>query len=97
MLGWGAHYAIGLTFAAVLVLGAGLEWARAPSLGPALLVGILTVGAPYLILQPALGAGIAASKLPNPNLARVQSLLTHTVYGLGLFGSAKLLSHLLQG
>jgi hypothetical protein len=41
-------------------------------------------------MQPGMGAGIAASKTPNPNVARLRSIVTHTVYGIGLYGSALL-------
>jgi hypothetical protein len=40
------------------------------------------------VMQPAMGAGIAASRTPRPNLARLRSVVTHTVYGLGLYASA---------
>jgi hypothetical protein len=66
----------------------GLEWVRHPTIGPALLVGIGTVLAPFLVLQPGMGAGVAASRTPRPVAARVQSLVTHTVFGLGLYASA---------
>jgi len=84
-LGWIAHYLIGITFAFVLLIVFGIEWMANPTLIPALLVGILTTVAPYFMMQPAFGFGVAAAKLPNPNLARLRSLLTHTIYGLGLY------------
>src|SRR5262245_1563532 len=64
LIGWCAHYAIGLTFSALLLATFGLQWGRSPSLGPALLIGVATVAAPLLVLQPAMGAGIASSKTP---------------------------------
>jgi hypothetical protein len=94
-LGWCAHYAIGVTFAALLLAVKGLGWAHSPSLLPALFVGLATVAAPLFVLQPALGAGIASSKAPDPNAARLRSVLTHAVYGLGLYVSARLWSALL--
>ena len=81
-------------FAALLLAIWGLEWAQRPTLAPALAVGIGTVAAPFLILQPGMGAGIAASRTPRPNAARLQSLLTHTVFGLGLFATASLINFL---
>jgi hypothetical protein len=48
----------------------------------------VTVLAPLLILQPALGAGIASRKTPTPIFNCVKSLATHTVYGCGLFLAA---------
>jgi hypothetical protein len=52
-----------------------------------LIVGIGTVAAPFLLMQPGMGAGIAASRTPNPSAARLQSLITHAVFGLGLYGA----------
>ena len=90
VIGWCAHYAIGIAFAALLLLISGPDWARSPSLTPAIAIGLATVAAPLFVLQPAMGAGIAASKTPNPNAARLRSVLTHAVYGLGLYASASL-------
>jgi len=95
LLGWGAHYALGITFAALLLSTFGLKWARSPSLLPALFIGIVTVTAPLLILQPALGAGIASSKTPKPLFNSLKSLVTHTVFGVGLYLAALALAALL--
>lgn len=91
-IGWIAHYAIGIGFAAALLVLYGVEWARQPTLGPALIVGLGSVVAPFLIMQPGMGAGVAASRTPRPNAARFQSVVTHTVFGLGLFVAAFLLN-----
>ncbi|CAN5909946.1 DUF2938 domain-containing protein [soil metagenome] len=87
-IGWATHYAMGITFAALLLAVFGLSWARTPSLLPALLIGIVTVAAPLLVLQPALGAGIASSRTPRPLFNSIKSLVTHTVYGFGLYLAA---------
>ncbi len=92
IIGWGAHYTIGLSFAFLLVGIYGSDWLNSPDVFPALLIGITTIIAPFFIMQPAFGFGIAASKVPNPNIARLKSLLTHTIYGLGLYFSALLLN-----
>jgi hypothetical protein len=88
LLGWGAHYAIGIAFAALLVSIVGLDWARAPSLVPALLVGLVTVVAPLFVLQPALGAGIASSKTAAPLFNAAKSVVTHAVFGVGMYLAA---------
>jgi hypothetical protein len=88
-LGWATHYAIGISFAALLLATFGLEWAHAPTLPPALLVGVSTVAAPLLVLQPALGAGIASRKTATPLRSSLKSLATHTVFGLGLYLAAR--------
>jgi hypothetical protein len=66
----------------------GLSWARSPSLLPALFVGVSTVLAPLLLLQPALGAGIASSRTSRPVFNSLKSVMTHVVFGLGLYLSA---------
>jgi hypothetical protein len=88
ILGWLAHYAIGVIFAAMLLAIWGLGWAENPTLLPALIVGVATVVAPFFILQPALGAGILASKTPKPNVARLRSIFVHCSFGIGLYLSA---------
>jgi hypothetical protein len=91
-LGWVAHYSIGIAFAFLLLAIWGLGWARSPTIWPALVVGLGTIVAPWFVLQPGMGAGVAASKTPNPRAARLRNLATHTVYGIGLFLSAVALS-----
>jgi len=86
--GWIAHYSIGISLALSFVALAGTGWLASPALLPALAFGIATVVFPYFVLQPALGFGIASSKAPRPSAARLKSLGTHTVFGLGLFLSA---------
>ena len=88
-MGWCAHYAIGISFAALLLACFGLKWGRSPTLLPALFVGMVTVVAPLFVLQPALGAGIASSKTPAPVFNSVKSLITHTIFGVGLFLAAR--------
>jgi hypothetical protein len=84
-IGWCAHYSIGVSFSALLLWTYGLEWAHSPSMLPALFIGIATVIAPLLILQPAMGAGIASWKTPRPLFNSMKSLATHTVFGLGMY------------
>lgn len=87
-LGWAAHYIIGVSFAGLLVLAAGAEWARSPTIFPALITGIVSVLAPLFILQPAMGAGFASVRTPTPLLNNLRSLANHTVFGVGLYLAA---------
>jgi hypothetical protein len=84
-VGWSAHYAIGVTFALAFVVLASGDWFARPTLLPALLYGMGTVVFPFFIMQPSLGFGIAASRTPKPTQARMKSLATHTVFGVGLY------------
>lgn len=96
LLGWCTHYAIGVIFAGALLVIWGIEWAHQPTLLPALIVGMVTVAAPFFILQPGMGAGIAASKTPEPDIARRRSVVAHLSFGMGLYLSALVLSFLIQ-
>src|SRR4051812_12430475 len=87
LIGWSAHYLTGIAFAAVLLGIWGLAWIQDPTLAPALIVGIGTVAAPFLLMQPGMGAGIASSHTPRPGAARLQSVITHTIFGFGLYAA----------
>ena len=95
-VGWIAHYTIGVTLALILVVLTSGEWLARPTLLPALLYGIATVLFPFFIMQPSLGLGIAASRTPRPTQARLKSLVTHTVFGIGLYVSALGVSYVLR-
>lgn len=92
--GWIAHYLIGITFALVFVALVGDSWLQRPTLIPAVVFGVVTVLAPFAILQPAFGFGFAASKTPHPAQARVRSLLNHAAFGVGLYFFALLVNRL---
>lgn len=96
--GWGEAYRLGISLpdrdrfcfcpSATERRRLGAVWLDAPSLTLGLLAGGLTLFAPFIILQPALGFGIAASQTPRPSLARLLSVLTHLAWGFGLYIAA---------
>jgi hypothetical protein len=94
-VGWAAHYLIGTAFALVFVLLVSSRWLQHPTLLPALAFGMATTLVPLFIMQPSFGLGIAGSKTPNPNRVRLKSLMTHTVFGVGLYIWALVLNRLL--
>ncbi len=96
-IGWIAHYATGVVFALVFVLLTSGDWLARPTVLPALLYGIGTVVFPFFIMQPSFGLGIAASRTPNPTQARLKSLGTHTIFGVGLYVCALGVSYVMRG
>lgn len=84
-VGWIAHYMIGVTFAVAFLVLVGNNWLQHPTLVPAILFGVVTVLAPFFIMQPAFGLGFAASKTPNPAQARLRSLMNHASFGISLY------------
>jgi hypothetical protein len=91
-LGWLVHYAVGVAFAALLVAIAGLEWLDRPAPWAAVAFGAATVAAPLFVMQPAMGAGFAASRTPTPVANCLRSLANHVVFGIGLYLSALLVA-----
>ncbi|MEM1130791.1 MAG: DUF2938 domain-containing protein [Pseudomonadota bacterium] len=87
-LGWVMHYAVGAIYGLVLAVVMGAGWMAAPTVLPALILGWLTVGFGWFLLQPGLGLGWAASRAETPMKVRGLNLAAHTVFGVGLWLSA---------
>jgi hypothetical protein len=85
MVGWIAHYMIGIMFAIAFIAFTGSSWLQHPMLIPAFIFGLFSVLIPFFIMQPSFGLGIAASKTSNPVQARLRSLLNHSAFGVGLY------------
>ncbi|MDZ4334907.1 MAG: DUF2938 domain-containing protein [Pseudomonas sp.] len=85
LLGWCSHYLIGVAFVGLFVLLVGPQWFCQPTLLPALLLGVVSVAAPLLLMQPGFGMGLAASRMANPWQVRLRALVTHLVFGLGVY------------
>ena len=94
--GWLAHYSIGVTFAIALVAVTAGSWLARPTLPPALAFGLGTIVFPFFVLQPAVGLGVASSRAPRPMLARIKSVATHAVFGIGLYLCGLVVSRLVR-
>jgi Protein of unknown function (DUF2938) len=84
-VGWIAHYMIGTTLAIAFAALAGNSWLQHPTLIPAVVFGVVTVLAPFFIMQPSFGLGFAASKAARPAQARLRSVMNHAAFGVGLY------------
>lgn len=86
VIGWIGHYLTGviygLTYLYVVRVGLG----NAPSLLSGLVFGLVTLMAPWLLMQPAMGAGVFASRAPRPGRVRLVNLSMHAVFGTSLYG-----------
>lgn len=94
--GWAIHYLIGMAYAALLTGIQGPSWLDAPTLLPALMLGASTVVAPWLVMQPAMGAGVLAVKTAAPMKNCLRNLLNHTIFGVGLYVAAALQARALE-
>lgn len=91
LLGWIGHYAVGILYGVIFAFYCGSVWFANPIFLPAWIFGILTVAAGWFLLQPGLGIGWAASRLPNAGNVRFLNLVAHTFFALGMYGTALLL------
>lgn len=94
VLGWLSHYVIGIIFSILFIGLIDVSWLHNPTALPALIFGVITVIFPFFIMQPCMGAGFAAAKTVTPFKNRLKSLLTHTIFGFGLYLSAIMLSQI---
>ncbi len=84
-IGWAFHYAIGIAYAALYLAIMRLGLGSGPTLISALAFAIALLVAPWFVLQPALGLGFMASRMPHPGAVRAINVSVHTVFGLGLY------------
>lgn len=91
-LGWLTHYLIGVAYAGLLVGAQGTAWLAQPTPLPAVAVGVVTVAAPWFVMQPAMGSGFLASKTPAPLKNCLRNLSNHAVFGAGLYLAAAALA-----
>ncbi|MFY0647378.1 DUF2938 family protein [Sulfitobacter geojensis] len=87
-LGWSAHIALGVVFGIGFVAIFGPDAVTTPNLARSLIFGLVTVFIPWLIFQPLFGWGVAMAKAPEPWKMRVKGIITHTIFGFGLWVSA---------
>ena len=90
-LGWIFHYLVGIAYGLLLVVIWGADWLQDPRLAPPVILVLVLLVLPFFVMMPGMGAGIAASRTPKPNVARLKSLLGHSVFGFGLYLTAVLI------
>lgn len=97
LVGWWVHFFTGMFFALPLLILSQGRWLQDPDLLSALVLGWSTIIFPWFVMQPALGMGMMACRTPTPISARLKSVLTHSVFGLGLYVCAELLLWIKEG
>jgi hypothetical protein len=91
-LGWIVHYAIGVGYGLLLVGLCGAEWLRQPTPLPPIFLALGLLAAPFFVMMPSMGSGVAGARTPRPNLTRLKSLVGHGVFGLGMYATVLLLA-----
>lgn len=91
-IGWVVHYVIGILYGLLLVGLWGVEWLREPTLLPPMILALALLVAPYFIMMPGMGSGIAGARTPRPNVTRLKSVIGHSVFGLGMYVTALMIA-----
>ena len=88
-LGWMTHYMIGILdaiiFAFILKYLMKKSYPGLSVFSISVLFGWFLIIFPFLVLEPAMGAGFFAVLSPNPDFTRWLTFSFHSVFGLGLF------------
>ncbi|WP_317933138.1 DUF2938 family protein [Halioxenophilus sp. WMMB6] len=84
-LGWVVHYLTGISYGLLYLFILESILGVAPNLGSALLFGLATLAAPWLVMQPGLGLGLFAAKAPKPWLIRAINLSMHLAFALAMY------------
>lgn len=91
-IGWTFHYLVGVVYAGLYLAIVG-PWPEAePNLGSALAFGAITLAAPWFVMQPALGFGVMAKRVPNRLAVSVVTVSTHLMFGCGLYAGVLLVA-----
>lgn len=91
-IGWIVHYLIGIGYGLLLVAVAGAGWLQAPTPVAPVALALALLVLPYFVMMPGMGLGVAASRAPKPNVARLKSVAGHSVFGLGMYLTATLMA-----
>ena len=85
VIGWIGHYVTGIVYGLAYLYIVQILLPTGPSLNSALIFGLITLAAPWFIMQPAMGAGVFATKTPRPSLMRLINLSMHAIFGVSLY------------
>jgi hypothetical protein len=84
-IGWVTHYLTGIVYGLAYLSIVQVLFSSGPTLASALVFGLVTLAAPWLIMQPSMGAGMFASRTPRPIMMRLINLSMHVVFGMSLY------------
>lgn len=84
-IGWAFHYVVGIAYAALYLAIVRLVLGSGPTLVSALVFATALLVAPWFVMQPALGFGFMAARMPNHAVIRAMNVSVHLAFGLGLY------------
>jgi hypothetical protein len=85
LIGWVAHYLTGIVYGVTYLGFVRICLSSDPTIISAVIFGLVSLIAPWFVVQPGMGIGFFASKAPRPGMVRLVSLSLHLVFGLSLY------------
>ena len=86
-MGWLFHYINGIGYAYLYVISIAFIVSNDPSLTSAIIYGLVTLIALWLVLQPPLGCGLLARLADKPNTIRALNLSVDLIFWVALYFS----------
>jgi Protein of unknown function (DUF2938) len=84
-IGWVAHYCVGIIYGLAYVAIVQFYLSGTPTFASALAFGLVTLIAPWFVMQPGMGAGVCASRTARPTVTRWVNLSMHLIFGATLY------------
>ena len=85
LIGWAFHYFVGIAYALVYFAILRLALDSGPTLVSALVFALALLAAPWFVMQPALGLGVMAARMPKPAATRAINVSVLAAFGVGLY------------
>lgn len=83
-LGWAVHYAVGIGYGVVYLALVWFVLRIPPAPVPALVFAALSVSVTWFVVEPVLGAGVMARRVPHRPAALAHDFTSHLALGVGL-------------
>ncbi|MDE5469924.1 DUF2938 domain-containing protein [Elizabethkingia meningoseptica] len=93
LIGWTAHYCLGISFSFLPLLLYGKKWLNRPTITKALIIGVITFVLGIFIIQPILNFGVAFSNYANQPVILLKVALFHIVYSIGLYTASRMMAN----
>ena len=84
LVGWLVHYSVAIGYALVFWVLLELAEIVSATVYSGIVFGVISVVIPWFFFMPCLGNGVLAHKTPNPLMACILALASHTVIGISL-------------
>jgi hypothetical protein len=65
-----------------------------PGIAEPLILALALLVLPCFVMMPGMGMGIAGSRTPKPNVTRLKSVIGHSMFGIGMYLTARLMETL---